>query len=175
MGNEFKDLFGDWDPGDDPRFARDREGEEVAGEPENRVPHSLNEKEVRVVGVYARQSPAGDQTFVMLEDNRNRRVPIYIARFEAISISQFLDNEEFGRPMTYDLALLIIERLGAGIERVIIDDIWQSTYYAKVTVNREGTSFDIDCRPSDAINLALRGRAPIYVAEAVIEASQEEF
>jgi hypothetical protein len=85
-----------------------------------------------------------------------------------------MEGESVDRPQTYDLAMLIIDKLGASVERATIDDIWQSTFYAKLTLTRDGVSTDIDCRPSDAINLALRARAPIYVAEAVIEASQDE-
>jgi hypothetical protein len=173
VGNEFKDLFGDWEPGDDPRPS----GGHDLGEPENRRPHALNEKEVKVIGVYERPTPGGanGQTFVMLEDNADRKVPIYIGRFEAFSISQAIEGEELGRPLTYDLMMIMLERLGATVERAVIDDIWQSTFYAKLTVTRGEETFDIDCRPSDAINVALRARAPMYVAEAVIEASQEEF
>jgi hypothetical protein len=174
VGNEFKDLFGDWEPGEEPRPSG---GSELAGEPENRVPHALNEKEVKVIGVYERPIPASSsgQTFVLLEDSHGRKVPIYIGRFEAFSISQAVAGEQLDRPLTYDLLSTLVERLGATVERAIIDDIWQSTFYAKLTVVRDGASFDIDCRPSDAVNIALRAHAPIYVAEAVIESSQEEF
>lgn len=173
MGNDFKDLFGDWEPGDDQRAG----GNEVAGEPENRQPYSLNEKEVRVAGVYERPTPGlgSGQTFVLLEDNHGRKVPIYIGRFEAASILQAMEGESLDRPQTYDLLMLVVERLGGTVERAIIDDIWQTTYYAKLTITRDSSTQDIDCRPSDAINVALRARAPIYIAEAVIEASQEDF
>ena len=169
MGHDFKDLFGDWEPGEEPR-------PEAVGETENRKPHALNEKEAKVAGVFVRPTPGigPDQTFVMLEDNHGRKVPIFIGRFEASFILQAMDGDTVDRPQTYDLTMLIVEKLGATIERAVIDDIWQSTFYAKLTLTRDGVSSDIDCRPSDAINLALRARAPIYVAEAVIEASQDE-
>ena len=174
MGNEFKDIFGDWEPGDERRPSG---GHGLPGEPENRQPHALNEKEVKIIGVYERPMPGGanGQTFVMLEDNSSRKIPIYIGRFEAFSISTAVDGEEVGRPLTYDLMMLLLERLGATVERAVIDDIWQSTFYAKLTLARDSEVFDIDCRPSDAINIALRAHAPLYVAEAVIETSQEEF
>jgi len=169
VGHDFKDLFGDWEPGEESRG-------DVKGEPENRSPHVLNEKEVKVAGVYERPTPGlvPGQTFVMLEDNHGRKVPIYIGRFEASFILQAMEGESLDRPQTYDLLMLMIERLGATVERAVIDDIWQSTFYAKLTLTRDNTSVDIDCRPSDAINVAVRARAPIYVAESVIEASQEE-
>jgi bifunctional DNase/RNase len=174
VGNEFKDIFGDWEPsgegvpsGSDP----------LAGEPENRVPRALNEKEVKVVGVYEHAQPGlagGANTFVLLQDNHGRKVFIFIGRFEAMSISMALEGEETERPMTHDLMKQMLDRLGATIERVIIDDIWQDTFYAKLSLSRNGDTYDIDCRPSDAVALAVRARAPIYMAESVIEASQQE-
>jgi uncharacterized protein len=172
--NDFKDLFGEWDPGEGTRTPRGEPPAEI----ENRVPRALNEKEVKVLGVYERPGASvsgSGQTFVVLQDNRNRKVCIYIGRMEAIAISQTVEGEETERPLTYDLLMLIIEKLGGTVDRVIVDDIWQDTFYAKVSVNgKDGATFDIDCRPSDAINIALRARSPIYMAEAVIEASQIE-
>jgi uncharacterized protein len=167
--NDFKDLFGDWEPREARRF-----GESVPEEVENRAARPLNEKEVKVVGVYGRTGPGivEPQTFVVLQDNHGRKVCIYIGRYEAMAISHALDGDEADRPLTYDLMALIVDRLGATVDRILIDDIWQDTYYAKLSLMKDGQYIDIDCRPSDAINVALRRRAPIYMAEAVIEASQ---
>jgi len=77
------------------------------------------------------------------------------------------------RPMTHDLLKNVIERLGGTVERIIVDDLWQSTFYAKIIIVRNGVSLDIDSRPSDAIALALRTRSPIYVAEPVFESIAE--
>ncbi len=172
MGNEFKDLFGDWEPGESAR-----RGNPMDGEPENRGPRELNEKEVRVVGVYEVPSPGlgnPPQTFVLLQDNRKRKVLIFIGRAEAYAISMAIDGEQADRPMTHDLLKLVVERLGGTVERVVVDDIWQETFYAKLSLTRGGESFEIDCRPSDAMAIALRAKAPIYMAEAVIEQSQHE-
>lgn len=177
MDNEFKNLFGDWEPGKRPDVPDEGLGGLEEGEPENRGPRPLNEKEVKVIGAWEMTAMPGGpaQTFVVLQDNRDRKVRIFIGRAEAYAISQFLDREESERPMTYDLVSLIIERLGGTVDRAIIDDIWRDTFYAKLTVaNKEGELYDIDCRPSDAINIALRARAPIYMAEAVLEQSQVE-
>lgn len=172
MDNDFKNLFGDWEPKDDLRLPGSEPPEEV----ENRAPRALNEKEVKVVAAWERQGipnvPA--QTFVVMQDNQGRKVCIFIGRHEAFSISQFLEGEETERPLTYDLMSILMERLGGTVERVIIDDIWQDTFYAKISLVKDGQTMDIDCRPSDAINVALRAKAPIYMAEAVIEASQVE-
>ena len=174
MGNEFKDLFGDWEPRDD---LRPFDGEDVSGEPENRLPRDLEEKEVRVVGVYEHAgtgSPTKSDTFILLQDNHNRKVFIFIGRFEAFAISMAMEGEETERPMTHDLLKIMLDKLGASVERVIIDDIWQDTFYAKLTVSRNSDTFDIDCRPSDAVAIALRTGAPIFMAEAVIETSQQD-
>ncbi len=175
MGHEFKDLFGDWEP----RREGPSEGEELLeGEPENRVPRSLNEKEVKVLGVFEHSDASGagnGQTFVLLQDNMGRRVPIFIGRFEAFAISMSMENEEVDRPMTYDLLYGILDRLGATVERVIIDDLWQDIFYAKLTITQRDQSYEIDCRPSDAVNIAIRAKAPIYMAEAVIESVDQKY
>ena len=172
MSSDFKDLFGDWEPREPRRPEGDGEGE-----PENRQPRSLNEKEVKVLGVFehADANTGAGQTFVLLQDNMGRKVPIFIGRFEAFAISMAMENEEVDRPMTYDLLKVLLERLGANIDRVIIDDLWQDIFYAKLSVAKNGDILDIDCRPSDAVNIALRFRAPIYMAEAVIEAIDQKY
>ena len=174
MGDEFKNLFGDWEPGDERRPPDDA----LTGEPENRAPRALNEKEVKVLGVYEHAEPGAGgsiQTFVLLQDNQGRKVPIWIGRYEAFAISMAMEGEEAERPMTHDLLKIILDRLGGHVERAIIDDLWQETFYAKLTVARNGDIVDIDCRPSDAVAIALRARAPIYMAEDVIESVEQRF
>lgn len=178
MGNEFKDLFGDWEPRDEQGNPLGDNDDALAGEPENRMPRALNEKEVKVLGVFEHTdpSPGGvNQTFVLFQDNLGRKVPIFIGRFEAYAITMAMEGEELDRPMTYELLKSIVERLGATVERVIIDDLWHDIFYAKLTLNRNGDTYEIDCRPSDAVNIALRCHAPIYMAESVIEAIEQKF
>ena len=67
----------------------------------------------------------------------------------------------------------IMDRLSVTVERVTIDDLWQETFYARITLDHNGETLDIDARPSDAIALALRYRAPIYVAEEVLETTAQ--
>lgn len=160
MGHDFWDLFGDSEGGSgDP------------DEPQEQGPRDLDEKEVKVVGVFEHPEGAlggGATTFVLLQDNHGRKVPIWIGKYEAVAISMTIAGDEFDRPMTHDLARLIIDRLGATVERVIVDDLFQETFYAKLVLNQEDRQIEIDCRPSDAIAIALRAKAPIFVAEAVI-------
>ena len=185
MADDFRDLFKNWQPGGEDAPRPDRSGDEnldpnaspyeTTGETENRAPRALNEKEVKVMGIWGAQDPKDPegppkQTFVLLRDNRGRKAPIFIGAFETLAIQMALEGQPPERPMTHDLLKIAIDRLGGTIERITIDDLWQGTFYAKITVAQKGSeTLDIDCRPSDAIALALRARAPIYMAETVIE------
>jgi bifunctional DNase/RNase len=112
------------------------------------------------------------QHFVLFKDNRGRLVRIWVGQFEALSISNAIDNEPMDRPLTHDLMKILLDRLGAAIERVIIDDLWKETFYARVTLVKTGGEYiEIDARPSDAVAIALRSKAPIYMAESVLEMS----
>ena len=172
MGNDFKDLFGDWRPEDDGKRASDGS----PTDPEQRPQRSLNEKEVRIVNVY--EVDTGNQqnntTFVLLSDNHGREFKIFVMRDVAYAISSAMENDRPDRPLAHDLMKSILDRLGATVERITIDDLWQDTYYARITLAKGEETFDIDARPSDAMAMALRYRAPIYVAETVLETTQKE-
>lgn len=149
--------------------------EDLTSEIENRRPRQLEEKEVKVVGVYEYQeegSPPGYSApaFVLLRDNQGRQVLIYIGHYEAVAISVALEGVAFDRPMTHDLLKNVLDRTGYKVERILIDDLWQDTYYAKISVaGNGGGNMEIDSRPSDAIALALRTKSPIYMAETVLQ------
>ncbi|MCX6361194.1 MAG: bifunctional nuclease family protein [Armatimonadetes bacterium] len=171
MGHDLRDLFGEWDG--DPA--------DLHGEPA--IPEEADEtrrrkvvlREAHVVGVFEqRRTGAGPgKAFVLLEDKHGRRVPIWIGEFEAYAIASG-DTKPSDRPATHDLLRRVIEHLGARVVRIYVDDIWQETFYAKVTVLQDGVESDIDCRPSDAIALAVRAGAPIYIAENVLEAASKQ-
>jgi len=184
VAGDFDKLFDDdWRPQDtDPDGLASLRGpsrEETAApgeftsETENTKPRSLNEKEVKVMGVYAHQDQGTVANhFVLLRDNRGRRVPIFVGQFEAWAISLALEGDSPDRPFTHDLIKQMLERLDATVERIIIDDLWNETFYAKIgVVKASGETLELDARPSDAIALALRVRAPIYMAETVLEAT----
>lgn len=140
---------------------------------------SLEEKEVKVIGVYepkdqTNQQPAG--FVVVLKDAEGRSVLIWIGRFEALAISLALEGASADRPLTHDLLNNIINKMGGTVERILIDDLWNSTYYAKITIAYNGKMMEIDSRPSDAIALSLRSKAPIFMVESVLDkaAVQEE-
>lgn len=169
MSQDFRELFGDWDP--------NSEGRLPEGEPENRGPRPLDEKPVSVVGVFQHadvQGIAEPHYFVLLQDSRGRTVPIWIGRFEAAAISMAMEGEQADRPMTHDLIRLILERTGVRVQSVIVDDLWQDTFYAKLCLVQGDRSIDIDCRPSDAIAIAVRTGAPILMAESVLEAVEQK-
>lgn len=184
MAGDFDKLFDDeWRPQDtDPDGLASLRGSnrdeisvpgEFTSETENTKPRSLNEKEVKVMGVYAHQDHGTIANhFVLLRDNRGRRVPIFVGQFEAWAISLALEGDSPDRPFTHDLIKQMLERLDAKVERIIIDDLWNETFYAKIgVVTAGGETIELDARPSDAIALALRVRAPIYMAETVLEAT----
>jgi len=132
----------------------------------------LDEKEVKVAGVYEQHDQAGMQPsafVVLLRDALGRAVPIWIGRFEAMAISLALEGTTADRPLPYDMFHNIITKMGGAIDRILIDDLWNNTYYAKISISFDSKMVDADSRPSDAIALALRARAPIYMAEAVLQ------
>lgn len=135
-------------------------------------------KEVHVVGVYehVEQGNGAPTTFVLLRDANERSVLIVIGKFEAMAISLALEGHSADRPLPYDLLNNIVQKIGGTVERIVIDDLWNLTYYAKVSINFDGKVLDVDSRPSDAIALGLRAKAPIFMAESVLEraAVQEE-
>ena len=132
----------------------------------------LGEKEVKVAGVYEQHDQTGGQPsafVVLLRDSAGRSVPIWIGRFEAMAISLALEGATADRPLPYDMFNNVIGKMGGTIERILIDDLWNNTYYAKISISCDSKSLDADSRPSDAIALALRAKAPIYMAEAVLQ------
>ncbi len=152
------------------------EGEELSPEEaEGRRGRELNEREVRIRGVYEHPQSGA---FVLLRDSRGRNLPIWIGQPEAISISLAIEGQSPQRPMTHDLLKLVMERLNATVEMVLIDDLYNNVFYAKLVLRRTDKSgeksMEIDCRPSDAIATGIRFRAPIYVADAVLEEGQCE-
>ena len=171
-------LFGAVSPGD---AAGGDEAEanwlaERAAEQENVTPRKLYEKEVKVTAVYEQQTAFNGTRafFVQLRDNSGRELKVYVGLPEATSISMATEGLNFRRPLTHDLTKSIIERLGWKIDRMTIDDLYNETFYAKLSLTKGNEVIDIDCRPSDAIALALRSRAPIYVAEDVLKSASRD-
>lgn len=94
-------------------------------------------------------------------------IPIVIGPAEATAISEGLEGKRRPRPMTHDLVKNLLETLNAKVDRVIIHDLKEETYFARIRLKTEDGEVDVDARPSDAIALALRTESPIYVSEEV--------
>jgi uncharacterized protein len=148
-------------------FGGEGAAEATPEELEARRSRELNEKEVKVVGVY--QAPHGG-AFVLLRDNRSRNLPIWIDESQAVSISLAIgEGNTPARPMSHDLTKLLVEKLGGSIEYVLVDDLYNNVYYAKISLKQGDKKHEIDCRPSDAIALGVRFRVPVYVADHVLD------
>ena len=98
-----------------------------------------------------------------------RLLPIWIGPFEADAIAVQLQGNEVPRPLTHDLLKSIISALGASVSYIFINDLSDTTFYARVVLQLNGQEVEVDSRPSDAIALAVRVQAPIYVAEEVMD------
>ena len=108
------------------------------------------------------------QVIALKEVDGDRSFPIVIGIFEATSIDRRVKGITNPRPLTHDLVANTIESLGGELQDVYINDLREHTYFAKLRVRHEGELIEIDCRPSDAIALAVTAKVPIYVAEDVL-------
>jgi uncharacterized protein len=114
--------------------------------------------------------PITNMPIVILKDKDGERVlPIWVGIFEANAIALQIENIVTPRPMTHDLLRNIITDLDGQVDRVVVSDLKENTFYAIVHLTVRGERIAVDARPSDAIALALRTRAPILVEETVIE------
>jgi len=118
----------------------------------------------------------GKQPIVLLKTvDGNRFLPIWIGHSEAAAILMKLQNASTPRPMTHDLVTDMLDQLGAQVIRVAVTELRENTFFAQVTIQQDGSEVEVDSRPSDAIALAVRAEAPIFVADEVIEESAIEF
>jgi len=117
--------------------------------------------------------PASNTPIIILKSEKeDHAIPIWIGLLEATSIASALQKIEFDRPMTHDLFKNVAERLKADVTRIEVCDLKENTFFAKIYFESGGISFDIDARPSDAIAIALRFGAPIYVDDKVVQRSK---
>ena len=124
--------------------------------------------EMKVMGI-ALDTRTGSP-IVVLHDKENRRaLPIWIGSAEASAIIRKIENLTVARPMTHDLIINVIEKTGYTLEKIEINDVEKETYYAKLYLKNDKDEYiEIDSRPSDAIAIAIRVDAPIYVAPTVL-------
>jgi len=117
--------------------------------------------------------PSSNVPIVILRDVQSHLfLPIWIGVFEANAIALRIEGVEPPRPMTHDLLRSVLEGLGGQVEKIVISDLKESTFFAVIHVQRNGTVVPIDARPSDAIALALRTDAPIFVLRSVLDKAQ---
>jgi bifunctional DNase/RNase len=113
---------------------------------------------------------ASRQPIVLLKSEQSERyLPIWIGSPEAAAILVKLQNAEFPRPMTHDLLTNVLGCLSAKLERVLVTELKDNTFYAVLRVTTDGRQIDIDSRPSDAIALAVRTEAPIFASHELLE------
>ena len=116
--------------------------------------------------------PFTNSPIMILKDvDSDKAVPIWIGLLEATAIASELEDIKFSRPMTHDLLKNIMDLMDASVTKVEVCDLRDNTYFALIYLLRDGREVSIDARPSDAIAIALRSGAPIYVDEKVIEKS----
>ena len=126
--------------------------------------------EVNVIGVFS--DPRG-QHGVLLESKRDRRrVLMVIGAAEATAIAVPLEHITPPRPLTHDLFLTLFGRLKVSVSKVIITDLRNNTYYATLYLAVDGTPMELDSRPSDAIALAIRAKAPVFAEDRVFEKAE---
>src|SRR5690348_11604205 len=114
--------------------------------------------------------PITNMPIVILRDKDGQRVlPIWVGIFEANAIALQIENIATPRPMTHDLLRNVIQDLQASVQKIVVSDLQDNTFYAVIYLMLHGETLSIDARPSDAIALALRTRAPIFVEDTVID------
>lgn len=105
---------------------------------------------------------------VLKEKEGEKTLPIWIGLFEAQSIALAMENIKPPRPLTHDLAKSLIEKLQGKVNRVVVNDLKNNTFYARILIQQNGEDIQVDSRPSDAIALALRLKIPIFIEEEVL-------
>lgn len=112
---------------------------------------------------------------ILKVEDENRYLPIWIGQPEARSILMKIQNQSFSRPLTHDLAVNLVSELGGTMERVTVTELRDSTFFAKIHLQINGRSVEVDSRPSDALALAVRSGAQIFASDTVIEEAAVEF
>ncbi len=118
--------------------------------------------------------PVTSSPIVILKDDSGKfSLPIWIGVMEASAIAMELENVKFSRPLTHDLIRNILQELNVSVEKIVVSDLRDNTYYAIIHIKKDGETHQVDSRPSDAIAIALRTGSPIFVEEEVISKSQK--
>lgn len=125
---------------------------------------------IEVVIDSIRISLISQHRIVMLRDvDGDRQLPIWIGPCEAEAITIELQDMEIARPVTHDLLKNVIGEMGGNVSHILINELREMVFYARLFIDVDGTMLEIDCRPSDAIAVAVRAKVPIFVNEPVLD------
>lgn len=124
-----------------------------------------------ILGLSTSPATGGAYAILLKEVNSVRRLPIIIGAFEAQAIALEIEGIKPPRPLTHDLLKQLVDNLGATVLEIIVDELRENTFYAKIILDVSGLTNEIDARPSDAIALAVRADAPIYVSDQVMDSA----
>ncbi|MCK5114430.1 MAG: bifunctional nuclease family protein [Phycisphaerae bacterium] len=117
----------------------------------------------------------GEQQVIFLREiGGDRTFPIMIGISEALAIDRRLKGVKFPRPLTHDLLVIIIEAMGGRLEKVVIDDLVDHTFYAKLHISRNGETVEVDARPSDAVALVASMDVPMFVNESIFSKAMQK-
>ena len=131
----------------------------------------MHKIQCEILGLSTSPSTGGAYAILLRERDGSRRLPIIIGAFEAQAIALELEGIRPPRPLTHDLIKNLVDNLGATVVEVIVDELRENTFFAKIVLDVSSLTNEIDARPSDAIAIAVRTQSPIYVAEAVMDAA----
>jgi hypothetical protein len=123
--------------------------------------------EMALVGVRV-ELPANQPIVLLKERSGDRYLPIWVGTAEATAIAFALQGVQPPRPMTHDLFRNVLEEVGVQVEQIVITELKEGTFYAVIRMNRNGSSYEVSSRPSDAIALAVRTQSPIFANEEVL-------
>ncbi len=131
----------------------------------------MEEREFKIKGLM--MDPIASSPIVILQDvQKNTLLPIWVGVFEANAIALQIERIDTPRPMTHDLFKNMLLHLNAQVLKIVVTELKENTFFALIHLDMDGDIVTIDCRPSDAIAIALRTDAPIYVTEEVINNSR---
>ncbi len=134
------------------------------------MPEGETMVEMKVQGIFF-DSETNQSIVVLKEESTGRTLPIWVGLFEANAITMGIEHTWTPRPMTHDLIKNVIDGMKAKVRQITVNDLRSNTFYAVILLEVDGRKVEIDSRPSDAIALALRVEAPIFVAEKVLDSA----
>lgn len=129
----------------------------------------MEKVQVEILGLSSSPSTGGAYALLLKESFGMRRLPIIIGSFEAQSIALEIEGIKPPRPLTHDLLKNMVDNLGGTVKEIFIDELTDNTFFAKIIVEVSSLSNEVDSRPSDAIALAVRSGAPMFVSEEVMK------